>query len=268
MKVPTAMTSRMMQPETGRPAVAITRWMLFVIAAAMLAMLAGCSSGDTANVQNPPPPPQSQVTISVQASGLVNGSIPVNGAVSLTATLQGTTTQVGEGVAWSLTCQAGSGGVCGTLSALSSASGASITYTAPASFPTGSMVAEVVAYAEADDTTNSVSPIDITTFDSNFQAGNYVLQVQGAEGGLPYEFVAVLTLDGQGNVTGGEQTVNANGSSYTDQKLTGNYFVGGDGRGTITINDLDPAIGTEIFTFVFLSNSQNPQALILLGRVG
>lgn len=228
----------------------------------MLAMLDGCSSGGTANVQNPPPPTQSQVTISVQTSGLVNGSIPVNGTVSLTATVQGTATQVGEGVSWSLTCQAGSGTVCGTLSTLSSPSGASITYTAPASIPTGSMVAEVVAYAEADQTTNSVSPIDITAFDSNFQTGNYVLQVQGVEGGLPYEFAAVVTLDGQGNVKGGEQTVNANGFSVTDQNLTGSYFIGGDGRGTITVVDPDVSVGTEIFALVFLSNSQNPQALI------
>jgi hypothetical protein len=178
------------------------------------------------------------------------------------ATVQGTASQVGEGVAWSLTCQAGSGSVCGSLSALFSDSGASITYTAPASISTGSMVAEVVAYAEAQQIANSVSPINITTFDSSFSAGNYVLQAQGAEGGLPYEFAAVVTLDGQGNLKGGEQTVNANGLSVTDQNLTGNYFLGGDGRGTITIVDPDQTIGTEIFSVVFISNSQNPQALI------
>ena len=235
-------------------------WILSVLAAAMTAVLAGCNSGSTANVQNPQPPAQSNVSIAVQTSGLVNGSVPVNGTVSLTATVQGSSTQVAEGVAWTLTCQAGMG--CGTLSAPSSASGATITYTAPASIATGSMVAEVVAYAEAEETANNVSPINITTFDSNFPAGNYVLEAQGVEDAVPYEFAAVITLDGQGNVTGGEQTVNANGSSFTDQNLTGNYFVGGDGRGTVTINDPNTVIGTEIFTFMFLSNSQNPQALI------
>ena len=240
---------------------ATRRWILFLMAAVM-AVLAGCSSGGTANVQNPPPPPQSQVTISVQTSGLVNGSIPINGTVSLTATIQGAAAQVGDGVAWSLTCQAGSGSVCGSLSALFSDSGATITYTAPASLPTASMVAEVVAYAVAEQTTNSVSPINITTFDSSLAAGNYVVQAQGNIGGLPYEFAAVITLDGQGNIKGGEQTVNANGFSVTDQNLTGNYFLGGDGRGGITIVDPDQTIGTEILSFVFLTNSQNPQALI------
>ncbi len=241
------------------------QWILSLLAAAMMAVLAGCNSGGTANVQNPPPPAQSNVTIAVQTSGLVKGSVPVNGTVSLTATVQGNSTQVGEGVGWLLTCQmnpANTNGTCGTLSATFSASGTPITYTPPTSIATGSMAVEVVAFAEADQPANDVSPIIITAFDSNFQAGNYVLEAQGVEDAVAYEFAAVITLDGQGNVTGGEQTVNANGSSYTDQKLTGNYFVGGDGRGTITINDLDPAIGTEIFTFVFLSNSQNPQALI------
>jgi hypothetical protein len=260
MTVPT--TTKTMLVNSGRPAVATRRRFLTVIAAAMAAVLAGCASGGTASVQNPPPPPQSQVVVSVQTTGLNNGSIPVNGTVSLTATVQGTATQVGEGVAWSLTCQAGSGSVCGTLSTLFSASGSAITYTAPPSIPTGSMVAEVVAYAEAEQTANTVSPVNITSFDSSFAAGNYVLQVQGVEAGIPYEFAAVITMDGEGNVKGGEQTVNANGFSVTDQNLTGNFFVGGDGRGTITIVDPDLAIGTEIFSLVFLSNSQNPQALI------
>ena len=256
------MASKTMQLISGRSALATKRSVPLLLAAAMIAGLAGCNSGSTANVQNPQPPPQSQVSVSVQTSGLVNGSIPVDGTVSLTATVQGTASQVGEGVAWSLTCQAGSGSVCGSLNALFTDSGAANTYTAPASIPTGSMVAEVVAYAEAQQTANSVSPINVTTFDSSFSAGNYVLEAQGAEGGLPYEFAAVVTLDGQGNLKGGEQTVNANGLSVTDQNLTGNYFLGGDGRGTITIVDPDQTVGTEIFSFVFLSNSQNPRALI------
>ena len=80
------------------------QWILSLLAAAMMAVLAGCNSGGTANVQNPPPPAQSNVTIAVQTSGLVNGSVPVNGTVSLTATVQGNSTQVGEGVGWLLTC--------------------------------------------------------------------------------------------------------------------------------------------------------------------
>ena len=99
-----------------------------------------------------------------------------------------------------------------TLSATFSASGTPITYTPPTSIATGSMAVEVVAFAEADQPADDVSPIIITAFDSNFQAGNCDLEAQGVEDAVAYEFAAVITLDGQGNVTGGEQTVNANGS--------------------------------------------------------
>jgi hypothetical protein len=241
--------------------VATKRWILFLLPAAMLSLFAGCG-GSTANVQNPPPPPQSNVTISVQTTGLSNGTVPVNGTISLTATVQGNTTQGGEGVAWSLACPGGAG-TCGTLSSPFSASGAAITYTAPAAISSNSMLAEIVAYAEAQETANEVSPITITTFDNSLTAGNYVLQAHGIENDTPYQFAGVITLDGQGNVTGGEQTVNSNGVSVTDNILpTGSsYFLGNDGRGTITI--ADPTIGTEIFTFVSLnSQTQNPQALI------
>ena len=242
------------------------RWILLLLPAVMISVLAGCG-GSTANVQNPPPPPQSQVAVSVQTTGLTNGMVPVNGIVTLTATVQGTPAQVGEGVAWYMTCQDGSGSICGTLSSVSSQSGTAITYTAPATLSSNSMVTEIVAYAEAQQTANVVSPVTITTFDSGLHPGNYVLQAQGIENSSPYQFAGVITLDGQGNVMGGEQTVNSNGVSVTDsiRRVGSSYFLGNDGRGTITLNTGDPNIGgngIETFAFVFLNNPQNPQALI------
>jgi hypothetical protein len=246
--------------------VATKRWILFLLAAVMIVVLAGCNSGSTANIQNPPPPPPSNVTITVQAAGLSNGTVPVNGTVSFTATVQGTATQVGEGVTWSLACPGGAG-TCGTLSSPYSASGAAITYTAPATISSNSLVTEVVAYAQAQPTANNVSPITITTFDSGLKAGNYVLQAQGVENDAPYQFAGVITVDGQGNVTGGEQTVNSNGISVNDNILPAgsSYFLGNDGRGEITLNTGDTSIGgngIETFAFVFLNDSRNPQALI------
>ncbi len=48
--------------ECWRWTVAITRWILFLLAAVLSAGLAGCG-GSTANVQNPPPPVQTQITV-------------------------------------------------------------------------------------------------------------------------------------------------------------------------------------------------------------
>jgi hypothetical protein len=236
--------------------VATNKWILFLPLAAMISVLAACSSG-TANVQNPPPPPPSQVTIAFQPEP--GASLAVGFSESLTAVV--TNDPQNEGVDWNLVCQTAPG-TCGTLSAAHTASGTATTYTAPATISTGSTVVEIVAFATVSQPTNVVAPISITTFDSSFPAGNYVLQAQGVQGSTPYQFAGVITLDGQGNVTAGEQTVNSNGASITDAitPAGSSYFLGSDGRGTITL--VDPSAGTEIFSLVFLTNQKNPQAYI------
>jgi len=89
-------------------------------------------------------------------------------------------------------------GACGTLSSPSSASGAAVTYTAPASISSNTLTAQIVAYAEAQQTANSISSITITTFNSSLAAGNYVLQAQGADSSLnPYQVAGVIKIDGQ-----------------------------------------------------------------------
>jgi hypothetical protein len=257
--------------------VATNRWILFLVAPAMLALLAGC--GGTSNVQNPPPPPPPDVTVTVQTSA---SSIPVSGTVTLTATITGPAGIVSDGVVWQLSCQGGKGNACGTLSSPSSQSGASITFTAPSTLSSNSMVTEIVALAEGYQSSNYVAPITITTFDSCLQAGTYVLQAQGVDSSNnPYQIAGALVLDGNGNIRNGEQTANylAYGS-LTDTNLTGTYFLGNDGRGLITINTNDPDIGVppnnngiETFAFVFRNYPQNnpncqqntpenPQALI------
>jgi hypothetical protein len=260
------MTTTKMQLNPRRSAVATQRWILFLLTAAMLSLLVGCG-GSTANVQNPPPPPPPNVTTTVQTSA---NSIPVNGTVTLTATITGPADIVSDGVVWTLSCQGATGAACGTLSSPSSQSGAPITFTAPPTIPGNNMVTQIVAYAEGYQQSNYVAPITITTFDSSLQAGIYVLQAQGVDSNSnPYQIVAALNLDGQGNIENGEQTANylATGS-LTDTGLTGTYFLGNDGRGLITVNTNDPNIGNngvETFAFVFLNpqgSPQNPQALV------
>ncbi len=170
------------------------RWILLLLPAATIAVLTGCG-GSTFNVQNPQGPPPPNVTVTVQTTGLTNGSVPVNGAVTLTATVQGTSAQVADGVAWYISCSGGAVGACGTLSSPSSASGAAITYTAPASISSNTLTAHIVAYAEAQQTANSISSITITTFNSSLAAGNYVLQAQGADSSLnPYQVAGVIKM--------------------------------------------------------------------------
>ncbi|MGB8010981.1 MAG: hypothetical protein WCF68_05165 [Terriglobales bacterium] len=233
---------------------ATQRWILFLLPAALIAALAGCG-GSTANVQNPVAPPPSNVSIAFQPEP--GGSLPVSGSETVTAVV--TNDSSNAGVGWTLTCQAdphNNSGLCGTLSAAHTASGSPVTYTAPATLSSSSMAVEIVAFSTYENTANVVAPITVSTFDSTFQAGTYVLQAQGIQNGVPYQFAAALTFDGNGNITNGEQTANYASVSRSDANLTGTYFVGNDGRGTITINTNDTTIGVETFTLVFLSKSQ------------
>ena len=241
---------------------AIRRWYFFPLLAT-LAMLAGCNGGSTFNVQNPSAPSQSSLSIVFQPSPVQ--TVNIGFTASFTAVVSNDPNNYG--VDWNLVCPANVGaGNCGTLSATHTASGASVVYTPPSILTTASLTGiNIEAFATADHTQNVFSSISVNSFDSGLRAGNYVLQAQGSQGGSPYQIVAVVTLDGQGNITAGEQTLNSAAQfvSVSDSIVPSgsSYFIGSDGRGTITLNDT--AFGSEIFSLVFLNDgSQNPQALI------
>jgi hypothetical protein len=242
-------------------AVSTRRWVLFFVPAAMISVLAGCGGGggSTFNIQNPPPPPASTVAIAFQAAP--PASIGINTTVTLSATVKNDPSNAG--VDWSLTCKVA--GNCGSLSTLHTASAAPVTYTPPASFAGNSEPVSVVAYATADHSQNVVAPLIVSAFGSNLK-GTYVLQAQGIDVSLlPYQFAGVIVLDGNGGVTFGEQTVNffdqniGSAITKTDPITGGSYFLGPDGRGTITINTTDQDVGqsgVETFSFVSLSPAQ------------
>jgi hypothetical protein len=261
----------MMKQLSKRLAMATERWILLSLVAATMLALTGCNGGSTFNVQNPPPPPPSDLCVSFTATCPATPatySLLVNATLSLTATV--TNDPSNAGVDWALTCN--NAGNCGTLSAPHTASGTAVTYTPPAGLSGNSQPVSIVAYATANHATNALAAITVSAFGNNLQ-GPYVLQAQGVDNGgaTDYQFAGVIVLDGNGNITSGEQTVN-----FFDQNLGalvskadiitgGSYFLGGDGRGTLTVDTADDDIGgngIETFTFVFLSTSQ---ALIAQG---
>ena len=76
--------------------------------------------------------------------------------------------------------------------------------------------------------------------------------------GFPYHFAGVVALDGNGNVTNGEQTYTDYAMSSSDAITGGRYSIGPDGRGTITLNTTNQNIGQagiEVFSLVVLSSS-------------
>ncbi len=252
--------SQIMIKQLRRLAVAIRSSVLLILSVAMIAILAGCGGGTT-SVQNPPPQPVTAVSIAFQPAP--TGSIPINATAALTAVVSNDSSNAG--VDWSLLCAKNAN--CGTLSPLHTDSGKTATYTPPPFIPGNSQTVTIEAFATADHNKNLVTPVTVTGFGSNLK-GNYVLQAQGVDlnGGPNYQFAGVIALDGNGGITSGEQTINfldmnPNISAFvskTDAITGGSYFLGPDGRGTITIftNDTDiGGNGIESFAFVYLSSS-------------
>lgn len=234
------------------------RGILLLLSAAMISGFAGCGGGST-TVDNPPPPPGSSLAIAFQPAPPASTS--VNAIVTLTAVVSDDSSNAG--VDWSLTCN--NNASCGSLSSLHSGSGEAVTYTPPGSLSGNEQAVNIVAFATADHTKNALAPIMVTAFGSSLK-GTYVFQTTGVDVSFqPYQFAGVITLDGNGGITSGEQTINTFNSStsslqsVSDPITGGSYFVGPDGRGTMTINTANQNIGqqgVETFSLVFLSSSQ------------
>jgi hypothetical protein len=243
--------------------VAPGRWIRFFLTAMLISALAGCNSGNTLNVQNPPPPPAAGLSIALQPTP--PGSIAINSTTPITAVVTNDTSNggSGSGVDWILTCQSGN---CGSLLPPHTPSGQPVTYTPPSALSGNSEVVNVQGFATVDHTKNVLASINVTAFGNNL-SGTYVLAAQGVAGGATYQFAGVMVFDGQGNITSGEQTVDFNdpatgafvSNSGPIVPAGSSYFLGPDGRGTITINpnnpSNDPLIVPQTFSLVFLSSS-------------
>lgn len=236
----------------------VRRRVLFPFAAAIVLGLAGCGGVPT-NVQNPPPPVTAAVSIAFQPAPPT--TVAINTTASFTAVVSHDSS--GAGVDWSLNCS--NNGNCGSLSSAHTSSGQPVTYAPPQALSSNNQNATIVAFATADHSKNVGAAISVSAFGSILQ-GTYVLQTNGIDiSGNPYQRVGVIVLNGNGSIISGEQTVNFMNpntgvlSSVSDQVMGGSYFVGVDGRGTLTINTADQNVGQqgiETFSVVVLSRSQ------------
>jgi hypothetical protein len=230
--------------------VAIRRWILSLVSAAGIAALAGCG-GSTTNVQNPPAPPSTPVSIAFQpapaASVTLNSTIPIAAVVSNDPS--------NAGVDWALPCQSNAN--CGMLSPLHTQSGAPTTYMPPNTISGNSQAVTIEAFATADHTQNVVTAITVTGFASSLQ-GTYVFETRGIDANGPFQLAGAIVLDGNGGITSGEQTHSDFLLSVSDPISGGSYNIGPDGRGTLTLNTADRNIGQqgiENLSLVFLNSS-------------
>lgn len=229
-----------------------TRSQILTLFAAVLgAVLTGCG-GSTTNVQNPPPPASTNVSIAFQPVPVQ--TISLNAATTLTAVVNDDSSNAG--VDWSLLCQTGSN--CGTLSPLHTASGAAASYAPPPVISGNSQTFAIEAFATADHNTNIVTSITVTGFAGNLK-GTYVFETQGSDANGPFQLAGAIVLDGNGRITSGEQTHSDYLLTVSDPITGGSYYISPDGRGTLTLNTANPNIGqlgVENLSLVIISSSQ------------
>jgi len=92
---------------------------------------------------------------------------------------------------------------------------------------------------------------DSTAFSKSSLQGNYVLNLDGIDGNAgPLSAIALLDLDGSGNVTSGALDLNDNGGVSQGNGFNGSYAVASNGRGTMTITG---TFGTFDFAFYVVS---------------
>ena len=101
------------------------------------------------------------------------------------------------------------------------------------------------------------APTPNGSFNNSSLKGNYAFSLIGTN---QFGFLAVagsFQADGNGNITGGIEDVNSGGGVFTSIPVSGNYTVGGDGRGTAT---LASSVASISFAFVVIS----PQRALII----
>ena len=224
-----------------------------VLICAAIAIQGGCTSSKNLTLQNQSPP--ASAAVSVAFSPAPAKALSLGGSTSITAVVENDPSNAG--VDWALLCTAGAN--CGLLKPLHTASGTPAVYTPPQSISGNSATVTIQAFAAANHSSNATTSLTVTGFASALK-GNYVFATAGEDAnGGSYQLAGVVVLDGNGNVTSGEQTFSDILFTASDAITSGSYYIGPDGRGTLTLNTADQNIGQlgiENLALVFLSSSK------------
>ncbi|HXW18732.1 MAG TPA: hypothetical protein VEJ39_10550 [Candidatus Acidoferrales bacterium] len=201
---------------------------------------------------------------------LLGSSTPSSLEVKLTVPVSATVVGGSQyaSVAWTVTCASAD---CGSFGAAQTSSGASNTYTAPATPPTGGTVTITATSMNGASVAGANATITITAVAAaSSLSGQYAFYLSGYDRfGLFYVAAGSVTLDGMGDVTAGEEDFNdaEEVNPSVDDSLTGTYTVGPDGRGSMVLTATssgvpDAAVGVGGTQTLSLTVVNNNHALI------
>ena len=200
-----------------------------------------------------------EITLPVVAISLVKplpSSIAAGAAANFGASVEdGTQANASgtKGVDWSVSC---GGSACGyfipqhTANDINASAPNVVTsYTAPTAVPPGGTVT-ITATATADPTKQATTTLNVTaaTLSNHLLKGQYAFLLEGVHLYGTSAVAGSIIADGNGNITGGEETLPGLMSPLTG--ITGSYFIGADGRGLITLD------GVPGFSFDWLNSQQ------------
>src|SRR5467141_1153035 len=147
------------------------------------------------------------------------------------------------------------GGTASVAAPVSTASGASTTYTAPTAAPAGGQVV-IMASSMTDSAKRANASVMITGTSSNASLnGRYALLLTAATGNQGTSVCAAsIAADGKGNITGGVEELTAPGFfDLVDVISDGTYSIDANGHGTMRIHTVN--FETLVFSFVLTSAS-------------
>lgn len=192
----------------------MTRKTLPTLAAlVLLMMISACSHSKPITIAITTPPP---------------GSLEINNVATIAATVMHDSAN--DGVDWTCTPSP-----CGTFTPAHTASGATTVYQAGSTAES----VTITAASTRKSTVTATATVTVTAVATNSTlTGSYTFYVTGYDAsGDFYSAAGVVTLDGKGDVTGGEEDLN-NTSYLTPVEgdaLAGSYAVNNDGQGTMTL---------------------------------
>jgi hypothetical protein len=200
--------------------------------------------------------------ISISFTTAPPGSLQTGAQTSLIAGVVNDSSSAG--VDWTVTC---GGSACGSFSLSHTVSGGATTYNAPLTVPgTGSVT--ITATATATESSSTPATVAATVAINSagragLLVGQYAFSVAGTDSGGFYAATGSVILDGNGNVTSGEEDFADTAGVHPTATLTGSYLIGNDGRGSMTLTSSDTTVGVNGVQTLDFAASSTQLALVI-----
>ena len=181
-------------------------------------------------------------TISISFLQTPPVSISAGASANVSATVKPGFAAGNPAVSWSVACSGGSGSACGSFIPQQTANQVITSYKAPSTVPAGGTVT-ITATSIADPTQQASATVTVNsaTLNNNVLNGQYAFLLTGVNVEGTSAVAGSIIADGNGNISAAEESLP--GQISLVDGIEGSYFIGADGRGTMTLNGL-PGFGS------------------------